>query len=244
MKDNRLLAVVSVAMLSIVSCAERNDEALLLPSVPDVGKLVNTRAAGEAVPEILVKFGTVPDSAAIASVCGDGVKCIERVFHSTPGKEELEKRFGMDRWYSVKMTDGSDPEIVAQRFAGIASVSAVEYGVTYKKASDCISHPYVPDNGIQTRAESSAKIFNDPSLPAQWHYINNGDVSVATSVYKGADINVADVWRTLTTGDNSIIVAVVDEGVKYTHPDLKNNVWTNPKEISNGSDSDGNGYDR
>ena len=128
-------------MLSIVSCAERNDEALLLPSVPDVGKLVNTRAAGEAVPEILVKFGTVPDSAAIASVCGDGVKCIERVFHSTPGKEELEKRFGMDRWYSVKMTDGSDPEIVAQRFAGIASVSAVEYGVTYKKASDSISHP-------------------------------------------------------------------------------------------------------
>lgn len=231
-----------MAFLSVVSCSEKMGEVIPQPSVPDVGKIINTRASGEECREILVKFNQTPDAAAVEAACVDGVESMEKVFTSMSGKEELEKRFGMDRWYSVKMTDGSDPEIVAQRFAGIASVSAVEYGVTYKKASDCISHPYVPDNGIQTRAESSAKIFNDPSLPAQWHYINNGDVSVATSVYKGADINVADVWRTLTTGDNSIIVAVVDEGVKYTHPDLKNNVWTNPKEISNGSDSDGNGY--
>ena len=231
-----------MAFLSIVSCSENVDEVVPQPSVPDVGKIVNTRASGEECREILVKFNQTPDAAAIDAVCGDGVESIEKVFTSMPGKEELEKRFGMDRWYSVKMKDDSDLEAVALRFAGIASVSAVEYGVTYKKASDCISYPYVPDNEIQTRAVSSAKIFNDPSLPAQWHYINNGDVSVATSVYKGADINVADVWRTLTAGDNSIIVAVVDEGVKYTHPDLKDNIWTNPKETANGADSDGNGY--
>ncbi len=180
-----------MAFLSVVSCSEKMGEVIPQPSVPDVGKIINTRASGEECREILVKFNQTPDAAAVEAACVDGVESMEKVFTSMSGKEELEKRFGMDRWYSVKMTDGSDPEIVAQRFAGIASVSAVEYGVTYKKASDCISHPYVPDNGIQTRAESSAKIFNDPSLPAQWHYINNGDVSVATSVYKGADINVA-----------------------------------------------------
>ena len=51
-----------------------------------------------------------------------------------------------------------------------------------------------------------------------------------------------NVWKEITAGDPSIIVAVVDEGVKYTHPDLAANMWTNPKESANGNDDDGNGY--
>lgn len=231
-----------MAALSVASCSEKADEALTLPSVPDVGKIVNTRATGEQCREILVKFNQVPDAETIDAFCRDGVLSMEKVFTSMPGKEDLEKRFGLDRWYSVVTSNDVDQKTVAEKFAGIATVSAVEYGVTYKKASDGISYPYVPDDAALTRATTSGSIFNDPSLSAQWHYINNGDVSVATSVYKGADINVADVWRSLTTGDNSIIVAVVDEGVKYSHPDLAGNIWTNPNETEDGKDSDGNGY--
>ena len=218
-----------MAVFSAASCSEKADEALIQPSVPDVGKIVNTRAAGEQCREILIKFNQIPKAETIDALCHDGVLGIEKVFTSMPGKEDLEKQFGLDRWYSVMMADDADQQAVVEKFAGIASVSVVEYGVTYKKASDGISYPYVPDDAALTRAAASGNIFNDPSLPAQWHYINNGDVSVATSVYKGADINVADVWRSITTGDNSIIVAVVDEGVKYTHPDLAGNIWTNPK---------------
>lgn len=231
-----------MAALSVASCSEKADEALTLPSVPDVGKIVNTRATGEQCREILVKFNQVPDAETIDAFCRDGVLSMEKVFTSMPGKEDLEKRFGLDRWYSVVTSNDVDQKTVAEKFAGIATVSAVEYGVTYKKASDGISYPYVPDDAALTRATTSGSIFNDPSLSAQWHYINNGDVSVATSVYKGADINVADVWRSLTTGDNSIIVAVVDEGVKYTHPDLVGNIWTNTNETEDRKDSDGNGY--
>lgn len=43
----------------------------------------------------------------------------------------------------------------------------------------------------------------------------------------GADINVADAWK-LTAGNPEVIVAIVDEGVKYTHPDLAANMWINP----------------
>lgn len=40
-----------------------------------------------------------------------------------------------------------------------------------------------------------------------------------------------------------VLVGVIDEGVQYTHPDLKANHWTNPAEIDgNGVDDDGNGY--
>ncbi len=43
----------------------------------------------------------------------------------------------------------------------------------------------------------------------------------------GCDVNAAEAWKTCT-GDPSIIVAVLDEGVMYTHPDPAANMWCNP----------------
>ena len=60
--------------------------------------------------------------------------------------------------------------------------------------------------------------------------------------YKGIDINVTKVWEK-TKGNNNIIVAVIDTGVDYNHPDLKNNIWKSTREIpNNGIDDDRNGY--
>ncbi len=57
-----------------------------------------------------------------------------------------------------------------------------------------------------------------------------------------ADIDAPEGWDHLTTA-NSVIVAVTDTGVRYTHEDLAANIWTNPGEIAgNGIDDDGDGY--
>ena len=54
-------------------------------------------------------------------------------------------------------------------------------------------------------------------------------------------VKAAEAWG-ITKGDTSVIIAIVDSGVEWDHPDLSANIWTNPGEIpNNGIDDDGNG---
>lgn len=57
----------------------------------------------------------------------------------------------------------------------------------------------------------------------------------------GIDIDILNAWEHIM-GDEEVVVAVIDTGVDTSHPDLKDNIWTNPDEILNGEDTDGNGY--
>lgn len=60
----------------------------------------------------------------------------------------------------------------------------------------------------------------------------------------GVDLIDADrVWYELGITGKDIVVGVIDTGLCLTHPDIQNQVWTNPGEIpNNGIDDDSNGY--
>ena len=78
---------------------------------------------------------------------------------------------------------------------------------------------------------------NDPRLDELWGMHNSGQSGGTADV----DIDAAEVWD-VSTGDEQIVVGVVDTGIDYNHPDLKANMWLNPGEIAgNGIDDDGNG---
>lgn len=76
---------------------------------------------------------------------------------------------------------------------------------------------------------------NDPKFPDQWALHNTG----ATP---DADIDAPEAWSIRTDGSQTV-VALVDTGVDYNHPDLRANIWVNPGEIpDDGIDNDEDGW--
>ena len=71
---------------------------------------------------------------------------------------------------------------------------------------------------------------NDPLLGKLWGLKNIGQVDKGAGVV-GVDIDAERAWD-ITTGSNDFIIAVIDTGVDYTHPDLKENIWTNEAEAN------------
>jgi hypothetical protein len=83
---------------------------------------------------------------------------------------------------------------------------------------------------------------NDPYFSDLWQMDNYGQEDVDGIIGTvDADIDAPEAWN-IITGSGAVIIAVIDTGVDYSHPDLANNIWTNPGEIPNdGIDNDGNG---
>ena len=88
-----------------------------------------------------------------------------------------------------------------------------------------------------------ANIPNDTLFPQLWALRNTGQSVNGTTGVAGDDIKFVQAWSLARPGTNDGVVAVIDSGVNYTHPDLAPNMWTNPGEIANnGLDDDGNGF--
>ncbi|HEV7745767.1 MAG TPA: S8 family serine peptidase [Pyrinomonadaceae bacterium] len=78
-------------------------------------------------------------------------------------------------------------------------------------------------------------VTSDPQFADQWALRNIGQGAGQF----GSDINVAAAWNT-TTGSQSTVIAVVDSGIDFTHPDLSDNEWTN---VTHGPEGDAHGWD-
>lgn len=206
------------------------------PDMP-TGKVINM-SSNSAKGSLLVKLNDASQADALKSRLEEYGITVSPVFRGLTAATTKAGSAGnnLARWCRLDFSEYADLDSLAAVVSGFEEVDRVQFNTRLKIASDGQSFPLTT---LPTRAGFSD--FNDPQLASQWHYHNDG--SVVASARRGADINVADAWR-LTAGRPEVIVAIIDQGVQYNHPDLAQNMWVNTKELNGtpGVDDDGNGY--
>ena len=202
-----------------------------------VGDVEQTAVAAAITRTAVTRSGIAPVDDIFTQL---GVTSLRRVFPCNPVAEERTRAAGLHKWYIVTFGEEVDLDAAARRLAAVSEVSFVQFNTKLQLASDNRACPY---RGGSAATRAAAGGFNDPGYKDQWHYSNNGDRIFAETTRAGADINVEEAWK-LAAGDPSLTVAIVDQGIKYSHPDLAANMWINKAEQSGttGRDDDGNGY--
>lgn len=103
-------------------------------------------------------------------------------------------------------------------------------------------------SGSGKKIQSSSLVINNSLLTTpddtyftrQWGFKNDGTFPLSNATI-GADVDMTLAWD-VTTGNSDMIIAVLDSGIRFSHPEFSNRLWVNPSESNNNSDSDNNGY--
>ena len=254
---NRIIAFLFCALLALTSCVK--DMMVEEQKVPSQGEAYT---AGE----VLVKF--TPEVAAMLEEAGvvrstvtrSGAMAVDalldlvggfeisRVFPRDERHEERTVRDGLNLWYIVRYSNDYSVEDVSRRFSQLGEVQKVDVNRTIKRANTRKAQPLSEEIMAKmagaTRATTNQ--FNDELYAQQWNLENDGSMFTKDGNIKsvaGADVQVAEAWKK-TTGDKSVIVAVLDEGIYVEHPDLIDNIWVNEAEREGNlnEDRDDNGY--
>jgi len=165
---------------------------------------------------VIVRFEEEPSDpeAVLGALPGIGATSVTRLFPECGRFEARTRAAGLHLWYCVSFDEKINLLTAAESIAAVQGVETLEFAP-------------------RTRAMSLP--FNDPYLAGQWHYEN--------TTTPAADVNVYEAWN-YETGNENVIVGVLDEGVMYNHVDLADAMWVNEAELNGTAlvDDDGNGY--
>ena len=238
------------ADITIPSDAEAGE--LLIKFAPEMSSILDQAQMSKTRSGMATRSG-IPSTDEVLDILGS--YSFERVFPVDANTEARTREAGLHLWYTVKFNKGTDLKVAAERLKQLGEISKVQTNGRIKRAYNTDSKRiYLSDKALQqksTRALAEGEP-NDPGFASQWHYRNLGEGNYDfenlnnnhVGAKAGCDVNALEAWKTCT-GDPSIIVAILDEGVMYTHPDLAANMWCNPGESVQGAktDGDGNGYE-
>ena len=238
------------ADITIPSDAEAGE--LLIKFAPEMSSILDQAQMSKTRSGMATRSG-IPSTDEVLDILGS--YSFERVFPVDANTEARTREAGLHLWYIVKFDKSTDLKAAAERLKQLGEVTKVQTNGRIKRAYNTDSKRiYLSDKALQqkaTRAAASGEP-DDPGFAYQWHYRNLGAGNYGfenlndnqAGAEAGCDVNAVEAWKTCV-GDPSIIVAVLDEGVMYTHPDLAPNMWCNPGETSQGAkaDGDGNGYE-
>lgn len=262
------IAVVALALtgcsdsLSTIGSSDGNSEItipadaeageLLIKFSPEMSDILDQAQLSKTRAGKATRSG-IPSTDEVLDILGS--YSFERVFPVDANTEARTREAGLHLWYTVKFNKGTDLKTAAERLKQLGEISKVQTNGRIKRAYNTDSKRiYLSDKALQQKSTRSAANGepNDPGFTSQWHYRNLGEGNYdfenlnnnKVGAKAGCDVNALEAWKTCK-GDPSIIVAILDEGVMYKHPDLEANMWCNPGESVQGAktDGDGNGYE-
>lgn len=204
-------------------------------------------------PEVSQRIGKAVVPAGAGGVVTTGVAQLDRVnqkvravrmtrvFPYSPKFEEKHKRYGLDLWYEIRFDNtGMTPAEARNLYKAVPGIQTAESVRPMRLIGGERFLEVSPEAVARASKAAATMPFNDPLLPQQWHYNNDGSIAGTVA---GADANVFKGW-TVETGKKDVLVAIIDGGFQLDHPDLAGNLWVNEAELNGqpGVDDDGNGY--
>ena len=250
--DNLSTLDTSGKKSEVVIPADAPEGELLIKFSPEMSDILDQAQVGKTRGGMASRSG-IPSTDEVLDILGS--YSFERVFPVDPNTEARTRAAGLHLWYTVKFDKDADLKAAAERLKQLGEISKVQTNGRIKRAYRTDGKRiYLNESALKAKTASRTLDQgepNDPGLAYQWHYRNLGEGNYAfenlndnhATAKAGCDVNAAEAWKTCT-GDPSIIVAVLDEGVMYTHPDLAANMWNNPGETQGAkTDADGNGYE-
>ena len=150
---------------------------------------------------------------------------IKRLFDDN-GCAERTRKAGLDLWYTIRFEGSADR--IMKDFGEVPGVTHVEKPLRIARTEGTESTAQLsPAREVMflSRAVPETYPFDDPLFGEQWPLYNDGSIYQEAVAVAGADINVIPAWEK-TAGRDDVIVAVLDEGVQYDHPDLAANMWS------------------
>ncbi|RUS45673.1 S8 family serine peptidase [Cohnella sp. AR92] len=147
----------------------------------------------------------------------------------------------------LKLPEGADIDAILSKLASDPSVVFAE--PNNQVLTSNLTPPV--SQGLETSSseaesvpsDSEDSFPNDPLFPQQWGLQNTLDNTGDFPSVANVDIDAPEAWSVMKDNSKEVVVAVISDGVDINHPDLADNIWTNPKEIAdNGIDDDGNGF--
>jgi thermitase len=154
---------------------------------------------------------------------------------------------------STMQVQGLDKKVLSRRLGSTVKGTIPRYNLVVVKRpvfeTQTSAVKTLAQNPLVQYAEPNfiyraVKAPNDPAYGKLWGMRNTGQKdSEDKDGVAGVDIAAEKAWD-IETGSDKVLVAVIDTGIDYTHPDLVDNVWTNEAEAKGetGVDDDGNGY--
>ncbi len=224
--------------------AEEIKGELLIKFKPEMSELLDRSMQRRSRGASKGRFG-IPSTDEVLEILG--AYDFERVFPVDPQTEERTRAAGMHLWYLVRFDENTNMREATDKLSQLGEISKIQYNRTIQRSYDNKKKPYLVAESAHNYGASQfgSFPFDDPGLYRQWGYINRTGYPFEKAWAKtiaGSDVNCEEAWQ-YSTGDPSIIVAVLDEGVMWNHPDLEANMWINESEkLFSENDADGNGY--